>query len=262
MQALALRGPAFALVTATSIAAFVASACGGAPPRVEPTAGGPQGSASSAPVASTAAPVAHFDPCAASPPVWRKYDGILKRAKCDQDMFLTMAGVADALDVKCEACHVPNPSGKGFDYPKMTEMKKKALWMDHYFIENLRQRDGQPMRCKSCHVDKSGKPSLHFLGTPRDVPYAIEWMSTVMTSKFTQKDGTDLKCKNCHGGGWGSKEFSKKLILTSLPFTAPPPAELFAEPPPHEAASSAPISSAPAASSPAAASASAPPPAP
>ncbi len=176
-------------------------------------------------------PRADFDPCEGSKPVWRAYAGPLKSARCEQDMFLTMASVAEQLDVGCEACHVKT-GPKSFDYPKMTEMKKKALWMSHYFIDQLRRRDGAPMTCKSCHVDRAGKPSLHFLGTPRDIPYAVEWMTTVMTSRFVLPDGSTPRCTSCHGANYGMPGFKKQLILTELPFAGAPSPDLFAEPPP------------------------------
>jgi hypothetical protein len=187
---------------------------------------------------------ADFDPCESSKPVWREYRGPLQRARCEQDMFLTMAGVAEQLDVGCEACHVKT-GPKSFDYPKMTEMKKKALWMDHYFMDNLKRRDGDPMTCKSCHLDRNGKPSLHFLGTPRDIPYAVEWMTNVMTSRFVLPDGSTPRCTTCHGANFGMPGFKSRLISTELPFAPAPPADLFAEPPPAPSAPSAPASSAP-----------------
>jgi len=226
MQGLKRYGSA-ALVAISSTFAALAAACSAAPATEVAT---PIPEATTP--ASNGTPETHFDPCKSSPPVWREYHGLLKHAKCDQDMFLTMAGVADQLGQECGGCHVPKETGKGFNYPKMTDMKRKALWMDHYFVEGLLQRDGQPVKCKSCHLDRNGKPAVHFLGAPRDTKYAVEWMSTVITGRFVQKDGSPLMCKNCHGGGWGTAEFQKKLILGELPLGPPPSADLFAEPPP------------------------------
>jgi len=167
------------------------------------------------------------DPCIDSPPPWRKYDGPLQNAKCEQDMFLTMAGIADDLGVKCGHCHVPKPGGKSFDYPPMTKNKETALWMDQTFMRSLKRADGKPMLCSSCHVDKNGKPSAKFLGEPRDIGWTVEWMTTVMTNRFVLENGEKLKCKHCHGATWGSKEFLKQVIgkTSQVPHhDLPPPA--------------------------------------
>jgi hypothetical protein len=154
-----------------------------------------------------------FDPCAGSPPVPRKFFGLLKDAKCEQDMYLTMAKIAGDLGVDCNYCHVQDPSdSKKFDFPKMTDRKQVALFMGHDFMDGLRRKDGAEMRCKSCHVDKNGKPAAKFLGTPRDLAWTTEWMNLVMSNRFVHTDGTKVKCRDCHAATVGQDDFDPKVI--------------------------------------------------
>lgn len=154
------------------------------------------------------------DPCADSPPVPRAYDGILRNAKCDQDMFLTMASVAGQLGVECGYCHVSfEGNDKKFVYPTMTDKKRIANWMSMHLMSSLRNKDGSPLRCKSCHVDDDGKPLLKILGDPRDPIKAQEWMSLVMVNKFVKVDGSKLRCNDCHVGNYTEPDWQGKVIL-------------------------------------------------
>lgn len=178
------------------------------------------------PTKPTSSVASSFDPCLNDKPVWRVYDGPLKAARCEQEMFLTMGGIADQLGVDCVHCHEPKSGGqKGYNYDVMTPKKETALWMSRTFMSNLKRADGQPMTCGSCHVDKKGKPSAKFLGTPRDTAWAVEWMTTVMTNRFVALDGTKLKCKSCHVGTWGAADFQPKVIgrTEQVPHTVPLP---------------------------------------
>ncbi len=188
------------------------------------------------------------DACVDSPPPWRKYDGPLRDVRCEQEMFLTMAGIADDLGVKCGHCHQTKPDGKSFDYPPMTKNKETALWMDQTFMRSLKRADGQPMTCASCHVDKHGKPAAKFLGTPRDIPWTVEWMTTVMTNRFVLENGEKLKCKHCHGAAWGQKGFLKEVIgkTEQVPHLKLTPAEPAPSAPPPASASAAPSAATPA----------------
>ncbi|MBL8739905.1 MAG: hypothetical protein JNK04_02390, partial [Myxococcales bacterium] len=199
------------------------------------------------------------DACIDSPPAWRKYDGPLRNVRCEQEQFLTMAGIADDLGVKCGYCHLPKPDGKTFDYPPMTPHKEVAMWMDQTFMRALKRADGQPMMCSACHVDKNGKPAAKFLGEPRDIAWTVEWMTTVMTNRFVLENGEKLKCKHCHGATWGSKDFKKEVIgkTEQVPHVALPPSD---PAPSASASASAAPSTAPAATVAAPPSASAPPP--
>ncbi len=173
---------------------------------------------------------APFDPCKESGPVPRKFYGLLKDAKCEQDMFLTMAKVAGDLGVECSYCHIQDKTDpKRFDFPRMTDKKQMALFMGHEFMSGLKRADGAEMRCKSCHVDKNGKPSAKFLGTPRDVVWTTEWMNLVMANRFVHTDGTKVKCKDCHAGNLGTDKFQKTVILHSEQMTLPgvPPFQKF-----------------------------------
>jgi hypothetical protein len=166
------------------------------------------------------------DPCIGSPPPWREYEGLLKGVRCEQEQFTRMATIATELGVECGFCHVAKPGEENkFDYPPMTEKKELALWMGHTFMSALEQtdgdmmltgiehKDGSPMRCKSCHVDKNGKPAAKFLGSPRDIPYSVDWMTRVMTNRFQLKGGGKLKCKTCHVGTWGKDDFVATVLL-------------------------------------------------
>ncbi len=189
----------------------------------------PRPSASAAPLGPA------IDPCAEdkTPPP-HPYDGPLKNARCEQEMFSTMAGIADDLGVKCGYCHVPKPNNpKSFEYERMTEHKEVALWMSHTFMSGLARADGKPMTCGGiCHVDKSGKPAAKFLGEPRDVSYAVNWMTTVMVNQLRKRDGSKLKCKDCHSAAWGMPGFQAKVIgktdqvprgpQTATPVASPP----------------------------------------
>ncbi len=193
------------------------AACGPAPEVKKPL--GPSASA------------AVEDACIDSPPAWRKYDGPLRNVRCEQEQFLTMAGIADDLGVKCGYCHVPKPGGKTFDYPPMTPHKEVALWMDQTFMRSLKRADGKPMTCGDCHLDKNGKQSAKFLGEPRDIAFTVEWMTTVMTNRFVLANGDKLKCKHCHGATWGSPDFKKEVIgkTEQVPHVdLPPPAAVSA----------------------------------
>jgi hypothetical protein len=204
-------------------AALVLCACGSPP------------AASNAPAKEGAKPAAPgkaskpFDPCEGSPPVPRVYAGVLREAKCEQEMFLKMASVASQLDVECRFCHVPLVVGgkedpKKEDYPVMTRKKETANWMSMHLMQAVKPADGSKIQCKSCHVDDRGKPLLKILGNPRNPARAHEWMSLVMVNRFVAADGQKLKCKSCHMGNFGTKDWQAKVILTDhIPAHALPP---------------------------------------
>jgi hypothetical protein len=131
-----------------------------------------------------------------------RYEGLLRNAKCEQQKFLTMARVAQALGVECKHCHAPDPADpKKERYEVMTDNKRIANWMFRTFIQGLREADGSKMMCKSCHVDrKTGKPVAKILAAPRDLDHAQEWMNEVMTTRFVEAIDKRLKCRTCHAG--------------------------------------------------------------
>jgi hypothetical protein len=152
--------------------------------------------------------------CKGSPPVPHPLSGLLRNARCEQDMYISMASVTDQLGVKCDYCHAPkadDPSKQ--DYPVMTPKKEIANWMSLHLMQAIKPADGSPMKCKSCHTDDSGKPVVKILGNPRSKATANEWMSEVMVQKFVAADGSKLKCKSCHVGSPSSPEFKAKVIL-------------------------------------------------
>jgi hypothetical protein len=176
----------------------------------------PQASASAAAPQESAAAAPAFDECKDSGPVPRVYEGILRGARCDQQRFLTMASVADQLDVKCSYCHVPLPGDpKKEDYPVMTPRKEIANWMSQHFMQAVKPADGSPMRCKSCHIDENGKPLVKVLGEPRSQAKAAEWMAMVMVNRFVAADGSRLRCRSCHVGTLGTPQWQGKVILRS-----------------------------------------------
>jgi hypothetical protein len=203
----------FALSVACG-AAFLAAlsiACGPTPPKP-----GTPPSATTGPQASATPSAPAFDECADSGPVPHPFSGILRVARCDQHMYLTMASVAGQLGVKCTYCHAPpKPGQKDEDYPVMTPQKEIANWMSMHLMQALKPVDGSPLKCKSCHVDDNGQPVAKILGNPRDPVKAAEWMSLVMVAKFTNADGERLRCKSCHVGNVKSPTWQGKVILRS-----------------------------------------------
>jgi len=194
-------------LAAPLLAAALAAGCGRAP---APATAHPK----AAPTAAPASAKPEVDICAGSPPVPHPFAGVLRNARCDQDMFITMASVAGQLGVECTHCHVVKATDRTKeDYPVMTPKKEIANWMSTHLMQALRSADGSPVRCKSCHTDEKGKPVAKILGSPRDIRKANEWMSLVMVNKFRAADGSRLKCKSCHGGNFGTKDFDAKVIL-------------------------------------------------
>jgi hypothetical protein len=173
---------------------------------------------SGGPAAGTpgAAPPGEDVVCKGSPPVPHPVTGVLRNARCEQDMYISMAGVADQLGVKCNYCHVTlasDPTKE--DYPPMTPKKEIANWMSLHLMQSIKPADGSPMKCQSCHTDDAGKPVAKILGNPRTRAAANEWMSEVMVNKFVALDGSKLKCKSCHVGSPSSPEWKPKVILVS-----------------------------------------------
>lgn len=209
MSAKTLRWALFASVGA-ALATSLAGCHGKAPTHAATTS--PSSTASAGPA---------FDPCEGSPPVPRKYTGILRNARCQQEMFLTMAGVAGWLGVECSYCHVADPANPGKElYPPMTPHKQIALWMSNELMDKIKPKDGSRLTCKSCHVDEQGKPLLKILGEPRSIEKATEWMTLVMVNKFTAANGERLRCKSCHTASPGTPQFQGKVINKALPIAA------------------------------------------
>jgi hypothetical protein len=218
-----------ALLLAAALAGGCGPSTGSQPETAKPTSSPAAADAKSSPPAPTGSAVAGgptpvlspttpkpFDPCEGSPPKPREYTGILRVAKCEQDMFLTMASVAGQLGVECKHCHLPHPTDpKKEDYPPMTPKKEIANWMSLHLMHAVKPADGSQLKCKSCHTDAAGKPVAKILGNPRDVIKAQEWMSMVMVNKFVSKSGEKLKCKSCHVGNFTTPQFQAKVLLRS-----------------------------------------------
>jgi hypothetical protein len=154
------------------------------------------------------------DICLGSPPVPHELSGILRNARCDQDMYYSMSKVADQLGVKCDHCHAPKPGdAKKQDFPAPTPKKEVANWMSMHLMAAIKPADGSELHCSSCHVDDQGRPVVKILGSPRDPVKANEWMSLTLVRRFVAADGSKLKCRSCHGGMPGTTEFRPKVIL-------------------------------------------------
>ena len=153
--------------------------------------------------------------CEGSPPIpHAPLSGVLRNARCDQDMYQSMAQVETMLGVECAHCHVAKvPGTKDYDFPKMTHNKEIANWMSVHLMQAIKTVDGSPIKCSSCHTDDKGQPVAKILGEPRDRVKANEWMSLVMVKKFVAADGSKLRCKSCHVGTPGTPEFKPTVIL-------------------------------------------------
>jgi hypothetical protein len=166
------------------------------------------------------------DVCQGSPPLpHAPLSGVLRNARCDQDMYQSMAQVETMLGVECEYCHAAKVEGqKERDFPKMTPKKEVANWMSVDLMLAVKPADGSPLKCSSCHTDEHGQPVAKILGEPRDRAKANEWMSLVMVKKFVAADGSRLKCRSCHVGSPGTATFHAQVIMQNgqLPAHHPP----------------------------------------
>ncbi len=197
-----MRARRLHFLCAGALLAAVAASCG-PHPAAPPTSAGTAG-------------VEH-DVCEGSPPIpHAPLSGILRNARCDQDMYYSMSQVADMLGVDCTYCHAAKVEGqKERDFPAMTRKKEIANWMSMHLMAAIKPADGSPLKCSSCHTDAEGRPVAKILGSPRDRVKANEWMSLVMVKKFVAADGSRLRCKSCHGGTPGTPEFRTTVILQS-----------------------------------------------
>ncbi len=154
------------------------------------------------------------DVCEGSPPLpHAPLAGILRNARCDQDLYYSMSKVEDMLGVECSYCHAAKVEGQSErDFPKMTPKKEIANWMSTELMAAIKPADGSPMKCSSCHTDEHGQPVARILGSPRDPVKANEWMSLVMVKKFVARDGSRLRCKSCHAGTPGTPAFRPAVI--------------------------------------------------
>lgn len=210
-----------AAALACGLVAAIAGGCGGAEPEPE------------TPAEVAKAPAKNdFNPCEGKGPPAKVYEGLARDARCEQEVFLTMAATAGALGRDCDGCHLRKEGGgkDDYDYPSMTDQKRIANWMKHQFNDRLIHKDGSPVKCASCHKAGAadGKPHGKFLGTPRDKKYAMEWMNLVMVNEFRTADGGKLTCKHCHGGAPSTPTFQPKVIqsdgLVALPLRKDVPA--------------------------------------
>lgn len=223
---------------ASALVLSALAGCGSARDPSSSSPASPPRGATSTPASRAGARGPVVDICADNPPPPHPFSGLLSKARCDQEMFLTMAGVADQLGVECSHCHAPHPTDRQKeDYPKATPKKEIANWMGNHLMRSVKMADGSPMRCKACHQDPdTGKSVARFLGNPRDPRKAQEWMTMVMVNRFVSLDGQKLRCKSCHVDNFGKRGFQGKVILRTdhLPEHPPPPEPALPEPSPAE----------------------------
>jgi hypothetical protein len=181
-----------------------------------------------APPVSAPAPPAgpEHDICEGSPPLpHAPLHGVLRNARCDQDMYYSMSKVADMLGVACTYCHAAKVEGQpDRDFPAMTRKKEIANWMSTELMQAIKPADGSALKCSSCHTGEDGKPVAKILGEPRDRVKANEWMSLVMVKKFVAADGSRLRCKSCHVGTPGTAEYQPTVLLQTQQLPAHPAA--------------------------------------
>jgi hypothetical protein len=187
-------------------ALLAAAACGSHTPNPTAPPAGPS---------TTPTPTGEHDVCEGSPPLpHAPLAGVLRHARCDQDMYYSMSQVADMLGVDCTYCHAAKIEGKPErDFPAATHRKDIANWMSGHLMQSVKPADGSPLKCKSCHTDEQGRPVAKILGSPRDRVKANEWMSITLVKKFVAADGSKLKCKSCHVGTPGTPEFRPAVLL-------------------------------------------------
>jgi hypothetical protein len=160
------------------------------------------------------------DLCEGSPPLpHAPLEGLLRNARCDQDLYYSMSNVADMLGVQCSYCHTARAdkpvASQDRNFPAKTHEKDIANWMSAHLMQSVKPADGSRMQCSSCHTDEQGKPVVKILGEPRDRAKANEWMSLVMVKKFVAADGSRLRCKSCHVGTPGAPGFRAAVIERS-----------------------------------------------
>ena len=68
------------------------------------------------------------------------------------DEFAAKTTTADGGLMFCDSCH----QGRS-QLLDRTDKKSLAKWMDANFVDGLKQKDGKPRECETCHVDMEMK---------------------------------------------------------------------------------------------------------
>jgi hypothetical protein len=186
--------------------------------------GGAPSSRTTAPVAPGAAEAKEktaprVDPCAGDATLAPLgFQGLLRDARCQDEVVEIMTETARALGVGCDYCH------EGGDFPRATPKKEVANWMATKLAPSLRRRDGTAVSCADCHASE-GRGVAKILGEPRRQGRSVEWMTTILSERFETSQGSPLYCRTCHLENLGQPGFARTVILTDqLPARAPPPA--------------------------------------
>jgi hypothetical protein len=204
-------GPRATFAWRAALALAVLAGCGGAPAS-RPTPSVVRGAAE--PNERTAPRV---DPCAGdAPSAPLGFQGLLRDARCEDEVIEIMTETARALGVSCDYCHERG------DFQRATPKKEIANWMATKLSPSLRRRGGGAVSCADCHASE-GRGVAKILGEPRRQGRSVEWMTTVLSERFETSQGTPLYCRTCHLENLGQPGFAKTVILTDhLPARAPP----------------------------------------
>jgi hypothetical protein len=79
--------------------------------------------------------------------------GAIVGGKDEEAVTQIMRSFTKAMGKKCNYCHVRS-EGK-FEYKKWTKRKRIALWMYTHFVQKLKDSDGNPVTCGTCHPGKA-----------------------------------------------------------------------------------------------------------
>ena len=85
--------------------------------------------------------------------------------------------------------------GASVDYEAPTSNKRLAKKMWTSFVRGLRQVDGSPLYCDSCH-----QGNMKFLDHDHKKPEELSnWMEANFVAKLERSDGAKHGCETCHG---------------------------------------------------------------
>lgn len=206
--------PSFVLASLLALAGL-AAACGPATPDATTPAGTPTASASaSAPPpstgeASTPPPPSTGEPGPTPPPAAANQSQQVKASAFLADVQklgidLKNPPLLEKMDAQpkkrmmeifrkalgydsCKGCHVET------DFKKETRNVKIARQMWNHFVKELRDKQGGPIFCDSCHGGKN-KPLDHAAGLK-------DFMKSDYVGKLARADGKEQSCATCHGDG-------------------------------------------------------------
>jgi hypothetical protein len=107
-----------------------------------------------------------------------------------------------ALGTTCEGCHVPGD-------PKADTRNKqiaRAMWKN--FVGALRDPNGQPIFCDSCH---QGRQKIL---AREDDKVLAKWMKANYVEHLSRADQTEHGCATCHGKPFETDIFKNRFHVT------------------------------------------------